>query len=144
LGPMILSHPWYLGLSSGSPFSTLHCCIFIFILLALWASLLSPPPYLIQLPFPSLSPLLPRSLPPSASSDYRQGPHLKHGTTHPSSKFLTQNCSSLKAMKGQKLEQRLPHLGSISCTGTTPQQYYCCHAVLADRSLACQYSEKVY
>jgi hypothetical protein len=32
---------------------------------------------------------------------HRHGPQLRQGTTHSSSKFLTQNCSSLKEMQGQ-------------------------------------------
>ena len=42
-GPEILSNPWHLELSSGS-FTlppTPHCYVFLFILLALWTSLLS-------------------------------------------------------------------------------------------------------
>jgi hypothetical protein len=49
LGPGSLPHPnsWYLGLSSDLHlFPTPHCYIFLLILLALWASLLSPLPIL--------------------------------------------------------------------------------------------------
>ena len=42
LSPGSLSHPMSLGLSRGSP---PHSCIFPFIFLALWASLLTHPPY---------------------------------------------------------------------------------------------------
>jgi len=65
LSPGSLSYLRFQGLFRGSPIPYPHSCIFPFILLALWASLLSPySPYLILSPF---SPLPSRSFPPSAS-----------------------------------------------------------------------------
>jgi hypothetical protein len=48
----------------------------------------------------------------------------------------------------QRLKERqsrnCPNLDSIPCTGTTLQHYSWCHVVLADRSLAWWYSERLY
>ena len=52
----------------------------------------------------------------------RQGLKQRDRVTNPQSKFLTQNCSCLKELQGQKMEKRLrekrfsdwPKLGSIS------------------------------
>jgi hypothetical protein len=71
LGSGSHSHPWCLGFSSDfSQLPTSHCYLYLFILLALWNSLMSlhihgPAPL-----FSSSSTLLPRWLPPSASCDY--------------------------------------------------------------------------
>lgn len=71
LGPGSLSYFQHLGLFSDSPhlFPTLHCYIFLFILLARWTSLLSlsiPNPA----PFPSPSSFPPGNLPSSTFHDY--------------------------------------------------------------------------
>jgi hypothetical protein len=68
---------------------------------------------------------------------YRTYPEVRHGTSvegwgHPSiSKILTQNCSCLKEIQGQRVEQRLkkkpfrvcPTLGSIPHADTKPRHY---------------------
>jgi hypothetical protein len=89
LGPGSYSHPWCLGLSRGfPPPPTPHCCIFLFISLAIWASLLSIPILDTVSPLPSAFPLLPRSLPPSASCDCFVPPSKWDWSTHTWAFFL--------------------------------------------------------
>jgi hypothetical protein len=66
------------------------------------------------------------------------------GWGHPlTSKILTQKCSCLKEIQGQRVEQRVkerpcrdcPIWGSIPHTNTKPRHYCQCQEVLADRSL---------
>jgi hypothetical protein len=65
------------------------------------------------------------------------------------SRFLTQNCSCLKEIQGQKMEKRLkekssrdcPTLESIPCMDTKPWHYCWCQDLLGDR-LAWMSSER--
>jgi hypothetical protein len=70
-------------------------------------------------------------------------PQVKGWCYPPISKILTQNCSSLKKRKGQRVEQRLkerpprdcPTWGLIPHADTKLRHYCWCQEVLADRSL---------
>jgi hypothetical protein len=73
----------------------------------------------------------------------RHGPLIERLGHPPISKILIQNCSCLKEIQGQKVEQRLKERASRDCpTGksipyaeTKPTHYCGCQEELADRSL---------
>ena len=75
--------------------------------------------------------------------EVRHGPPDKEWGYSPISKILTHNCSYLKEIQGQRVEQRLkerpsrdcPTWGSIPHADTKPRHYCRCQEVLAHSSL---------
>ena len=89
-----------------------------------------------------------KSLPPVD----RQGLKWRDRVTNLQSKILTQNCSCLKELQGQKWRRDsrkggpmiVPNLGSNSWRGTKARHYYQCFDVLTDSSLAWLSSDRSY